>query len=89
MAKQKPKQGHLSGMEPPRHDDLDDLADRYVDLRDKRMRLQEDEGNKRDLLQVKMKEHKLTSYEYDGKVIEIVADEKVKVRKKKEDKDGD
>lgn len=89
MAKQKPKQGHLQGMEPPSIEELDDLADRYVALRDKRMRLAEDETNKRDLLHVKMKEHKLTSYEYDGKVIEIVADEKIKVRKKKEDKDAD
>lgn len=80
----RPKQGHLPGMKPPSIKELDSLADDYTEVRDERMRLTETEIDKRDLLQAMMKKHNLHRYEYDGKVIEVVADEKVKVSKKKE-----
>lgn len=85
----KKKQGHLPGMEPPRNKDLDRLADAYADARDERMQLLRTEINKRDLLHAKMTELGLKFYEFDGKTVEIIADEKVKVRMKKDEPKDD
>lgn len=87
--KPRPRQRQLTGLESPSIPELDDLADRYVAVRDQRQALTKDETGKRDLLQLKMKEHGLSVYEFDGKVIEVVADEKVRVRRKKSAEDTD
>lgn len=82
--KKKPKQRHLEGMEPPSIPKLDKLADTYVERRGERMAMLQSEIAARDLLEAAMHENGLTSYEYDGKTVEIVATQKVKVRTKKD-----
>lgn len=78
------KQGHLEGMEPPSIPKIDKLADAYVEARTERMQLLTEEVKRRDLLEVAMREAGLKVYEYDGKTVELVAEEKVKVRTKKD-----
>ena len=80
----KAKQGHLEGMEPPTIKELDEAADNYMDIRDKRMAMTRKECSKQDHLQELMKEHKLTVYEYDGYIVTLNQTEKVKVRKRPE-----
>jgi hypothetical protein len=71
----------LPGMEPERCPELESLAEAYVRLRDERMGIEKKERAKRDLLSAKMKEKALTTYEFDGRVIEFETSESVKVRK--------
>lgn len=78
----KPKQLYIEGMEPPCIPAIDKLADELYETRAERMRLTQEEGDKADLLETKMKEHGLDSYEYDGKIVKLERLEKVKVRKK-------
>ena len=87
----KPRQARLPGMEPPVNKDVERLAEAYVELRNERMGMLRNEIAKRDLLQLKMHELGLTTYEYDGKIVELVGTEKVKVRSSKDggDEDGE
>ncbi len=82
------KQGFLPDMEPPSIPEIDAAADAYVDARNTRMAMTETEVERRTLLMGLMKQHKLANYEYDGKTVSIVADEKCKVKTKKEGEEG-
>lgn len=77
----KPKQQHLPTMEPEKIPKIERLADRYVEKRDERMRLADEEADAKDLLHTAMKEAKLPRYEYGARVVEVTTDENVKVRK--------
>ena len=83
--KRKPKQKQLPGLETPKIKKIEDLADRYVERRNERMAMLQSEIASRDLLSAVMIEHGLKAYQCeDGKTIEFVATEKIKVRSKKE-----
>jgi hypothetical protein len=69
MAKQ--KQGHFEEMAPPSISELDDAAESYVDVRNKRMKLTTKEIEAHGQLLEIMKKHKLTHYEYDGFEVNI------------------
>lgn len=88
--KRKPKQKHLPGLEPPSIPKIEKLADTYVERRNERMAMLESEIAAKDLLFAAMNEAGLKHYEYDGKIIDVVAVEKVKVKKaKSEDDEGE
>jgi hypothetical protein len=78
----KAKQQYLPGLEPPSIPAIDRLAEKYVEVRNSRMEMTKEEVKNADLLEAKMKEHGLTKYEFDGKVVELQHTEKVKVRRK-------
>lgn len=80
------KQGELPGVEAPSIPEIDDAADSYVALRDKRMALTEKEIDARAVLIAAMDKHKLTSYRYDDNVVTVEPSEKVHVKKAKEEK---
>lgn len=85
----KSKQGWIDGMEPPSIPELDDAADELADVRAQRMALTDAEAKSADRLMLLMKKHKLRVYEYgEGRRVEIVGTEKVKVRKAKGGDDG-
>lgn len=72
------------GVEPLTIPEIDEHADEYVTLRDKRMKLLAQELTAKEELMKVMKSHKLKVYEYDDHIVEIVpTDETVKVKKKK------
>lgn len=78
----RPKQTRLPGFEEEKIPAIEKLACEYAELRDERMRLWAEETARQDLLQAKMKEHGRRRYEMeDGRIVEIVGQEKVKVRK--------
>jgi len=78
-AARKPKQAFLPGAEQERFEDLIAAAEEYVEIKEKRMALSEKELGAREEVARLLKVHGLTSYMYDG--MEIVLDEKIKVRK--------
>jgi hypothetical protein len=80
-ATRKSKQADLPGMEDAAIQDLESLAEEYVDRRDKRMKLLEQEVElKNDLLKA-MKRHRKDTYRHNGVSIEIVPEgEHVKVK---------
>jgi hypothetical protein len=80
----RPRQGHLPEMEPPSIPELDDVIEEYVKLRDKRMRVEGPEREKKQELHDLMKQHKLERYEYDGREVIFDVTEKIKVCKIKE-----
>ncbi len=81
----KPKQAHLPGMEPPRIPKIDKLAEDFVEARDFWQGCKPAMITARDLLESAMQEAKLTRYEtLDGRIVELIASEKVSVTKKKE-----
>lgn len=67
--------------------DLDEAAEEYVSLRDKRMRTGEQETEAGAKLLNLMHAHKIKSYVYDGKEVKIEDVEKVKVKKLKGEED--
>ena len=78
------KQSSIPGMEPETYPDIDRAAGKYSTVRDERMELTDQEVK----LQVKllglMREHGLTQYKYDGRIVEVIdGDAKVKVKKEK------
>lgn len=86
-SRRKPKQKHLPGLEPPSIPKIEKLADTYVERRNERMAMLESEIAAKDLLFAAMNEAGLKHYEYDGKIIDVVAVEKVKVKKAKSEDD--
>jgi len=84
MAKKRAKQQFIPGTEPPSIPALDEAAEKYVGIRDDRMRLTKAEAKAIDELLDLLREHGLASYEFDGNVVEISHKDKVKVRRKKE-----
>ena len=83
MAKQ---QKELVGMERKVIKAVENAADDYVDVRDKRMALTTKEVERRAILIQAMQDAGVTSYRYDDRVITLESKSKVKV---KTDKDGD
>ena len=78
------KQQRLPGTKGQHHRDITKAAKVYVDVRDRRMGLNTQEIEKRDVLLTAMRKHKLALYEDidAGLAVEVVKpDEKVKVRK--------
>ena len=78
----RPKQQLIVDDFVPKVKEIDDAADDYVTHRDARMAAREKEITASDNLLALMKEHKLTSYEYDGKIVSIAEHEKIKVKRK-------
>ena len=79
--KQKAEQKHIEGLEPVRIPAIDKAAEKYEAIRDQRQSLTADEVEAKDDLLGLMKEHELTTYTYDSKVVEVIhLDETVKVR---------
>lgn len=82
----KPKQVDLPEMEgegvaQPRFKDIDALADKYVDVRDKRTSWTEKEIAAKEALRNAMLEHSLETYRYDDHLVELKSgDYKLKVR---------
>ncbi len=82
----RPKQGYLADMEPPSIPALDRMADELAEVRGERMRLTERETNLADLLLIKMKEHGLKTYTTSqGKKVDVVSTDKIKVRRPSEE----
>jgi len=82
------KQGELPGVERKVIKAVENAADDYVDVRDKRMTLTTKEVEKRAVLIAAMEEHGITSYRYDDRVITLEAKAKVSV-KNAHDGDGE
>lgn len=75
-------------------DEIDNLAEEYVDVRDRRMALTKEEVPAKAALKAAMDKHSLKVYEYDSVIVEIEpGEDTVKVRKAKkataEDDDDD
>ncbi len=77
----KPKQQFIDGTEPVKIKPIEDAAEEYVAVRDKRMNLTEDEVDLRGKLLELLKKNNLTEYKYDGYLVTVEHDEKVKVKK--------
>lgn len=86
------RQMEIAGTEKPKIPELEAAAEAYVAMRDKRMKLTEEEVEKRDQLAGLMKKHNLTFYEDLNAVPPLVVTLKVgepKVKVKKLDGSGE
>lgn len=89
-APRKPKQGYLSeDFAPLTIPEVDACADAYIEARDARMELTKEEAKTKDALMLVMARNKLRAYEYAGRIVEIFANEQVKVRRMKDEDNGD
>lgn len=86
-SKSKPKQESFEGMEPVEIAEVTKAAEVYVDARDERMQLTEQEVEKQELLVTAMKKHGLDKYRTpDGLLVTLVpGKEKAKVKRAGED----
>ena len=75
-------------METPRIPELTDAAEKYADIRDKRMALTDKEVDAKTKVMTLMKEHKLEAYRDDDLLVTFENKENIKVKIKKE-KDGE
>ena len=83
----RPKQEHLKGMEPVVNKEVENLADKYVEARDERMRLLEEEiACKAQLVQA-LKAAKLPAYKRGEYDIVLDSIDKVKVKIGAEEKE--
>lgn len=80
----KTKQGHLPGLEPPSIKEIDEAAEAYYDLNDESWRMRAKVEQARDELLEVMKKHKFNTYTYDDKSVNVIGKFLVKVKKKKE-----
>ena len=81
-----PKSKELPGMERKVVKEISDAADKYVDVRDKRIRMLAKEIELKGLLADKMHKHKLAIYGDKDLVVEIIpGKEGIKVRSAEED----
>ena len=77
----RPKQEQIPGTEQPRVKDVEQAAERYIDVRDKRMALTEKEVTAHASLLEAMHRHGLESYRYDDMIVTVKhGAEKVRVR---------
>jgi hypothetical protein len=83
-----PKQKELPGIERQKVKAIEDAADDYVAVRDKRMALTEKEVEAREVLLALMDKHGLTNYRYDDQIISVLPARKVKVKHFKDDADS-
>jgi hypothetical protein len=89
MAKKKRvRQTYIPGTEPLSIPAIDKQADYYMDRRDTRMTLGQEEKQEKQKLLDLMKEHGLYSYEFDGFLVTRTEEQDIKVRKKKKEKDN-
>jgi hypothetical protein len=81
----KEKQTYIAGTEPPKIKAIEDAAVRYVQFRDERMDAGEQEVKLKAKLIAVMKEHDLTTYNFDGFMVELghTDEDTVKVKKKR------
>ncbi len=77
------KQAYIAGMEPPSIPEIDEAADSFVSFRNKWQKAKDPMIERRLILEALMKKHQLKSYEYDGKIVQFVAEEHLKVNVKK------
>lgn len=85
----KPKQQFIPGTEPPSIPAIDAAAEEYVEARDARMRALKVEIERHDELLSLMREHKLESYSFDSSDVLLDHKDKVKVKRKRDEEDGD
>ena len=86
MATRKPKQGHLSGMEPPSIAELDDAADNYFETMTDRCKLSKTEDEQKTALIEVMKSHRMARYvTADGLVVTVTDKSNVKCKRKAEE----
>jgi hypothetical protein len=84
--KRTPRQARLPGVDDPEIEELESAAEEYVDVRDRRMALTEEEVELKGELLKLMHEHNKTKYVHNGTEIRVVAkDETVKVKIKKKE----
>ena len=83
------KQGELKGVERPKLRDVEEAADDYIKVRDKRKELLEEMKADCERLIVAMRRNKITRYAFDGYVIALEELEKINVKSVKEDDEGD
>ncbi len=83
------RQQKIPGSEPERFPDLDKAAEKYTGFRDARMQNGVWEQEAAAGLLELMHSHKVTTYEFDGKMIEISQLERVRVKKIKGESNGD
>ena len=77
-----PKQQYIDGTEPVRVKEIEEAADTYRDIRDRRQELTREETAANEALLALMKEHGLTSYRYDGSEVTLAKEkEKARVRR--------
>lgn len=87
--KARPRQQHLPRMGPLKNAVLEKIALEFVEARDAYLALKQPMIDKRHLLETKMKELKLTTYEFDGNEIVLEHEEHAVVRRKKKGKKDD
>lgn len=90
VRKKRPEQADLPGTEDSAIKPLEDAAKRYAKIRDERMELNADEAKLKTSLIALMHKHGKTTYSRHGIVITLIPEgEKVKVKIKGKDVDGD
>ena len=72
-------------MEKPVIKEIEDAAEHYVTIRDKRMALTEKECEAQAELLAAMKAHKLDSYRYDERIVSVVKKDKARVKSVEEE----
>lgn len=86
MGAKRKNQTEIPGTERPTHKDIEKKAAQLYDVRQQRMALSAEEGALAEVLLGLLKKHGLTEYDDGDLTISIVAiDERVKVKKKKDD----
>lgn len=82
----KGRQKRLPGTEDAEIEELESIAEEYVDIRDKRQRLTVNEVRLKGELLTEMKKNNKTTYNHGGCEISVIVEkEKVKVKFKKDD----
>lgn len=90
MRKSKQAKMQGEGFDPPESvPAIETAAGHYVECRDERMEMTKKEVASRSMLIAIMREHKRTSYLYDGYVISLSQEDKVKVKKSQEAEEGE
>lgn len=83
------KQQLIEGTEPLSIPEIDEKAEKYVSVRNKRMKLNLEEVQLRDELVSLMHEHNISVYDWDEQIVELTATEKIKVRQRKDAENGE
>lgn len=86
--RRRPKQQTIPGIDI-NVPEIDEAASEYVMFRDARMQNLEKETEAGEKLLMLLKDHKIKVYSYDGKTVSIEEVEKVRVRTKKAEKNGE
>ena len=76
-------------MEPPKIKAIEDAAEAYIEIRNKRMDLSKKEHDARVGLEAIMKSNKQTEYHFDSYIVVLLKTEKAKVKTAGSDDDED